>query len=89
MKLLTEKTTNILKYIFEDTDTVIIQDHQIITDNFIIGDMSSSNSTLYENVTTTIPNDYIGCKYFYDGTSFSANPDYVEPTFETDSPSAS
>ena len=65
---------------------MIVGDNSTIVGNppeMIISDCDSSNSILYENV--TLPDGYIGSKFLYDGTTWSANPEYVEPP-ETNSP---
>ena len=43
----------------------------------IICDMNSSNSTVHTSVTP--PGDWKGGKYLFDGTDWTANPDYVAP----------
>ena len=44
----------------------------------IICDMNSSNSTIHTGVTP--PADWRGSKYLFDGTDWTANPDYIAPT---------
>ena len=39
--------------------------------------MTDQNSTLYENVTA--PEDWAGCKYTFDGTTWTAVDGYVDP----------
>ncbi len=48
---------------------------------FIIGDLNSTTITLTENVTNA-PSDWTGNKYKLDGTTWSANPDWVDPEAE-------
>lgn len=77
MKTFIENETNISKYIFEDIDIIEILDDCAVAPDFIIGDMNASNATMYTNVTP--PDDWFGCKYIFNGTEWSANPDYVTP----------
>ena len=77
MKTLIENSTNISKYVFADDINVTLEADKIITDDFIIADMNSRNSTLADGVTP--PDDYIGNKYLYADSAWVANPDYVEP----------
>ncbi len=47
----------------------------------MIGDCNSSNATITGNVTNA-PSDWVGNKYKLDGTTWSANPDWVDPSEE-------
>tara|TARA_B100001079_G_C16407691_1_gene514577 strand:+ start:3185 stop:3478 length:294 start_codon:yes stop_codon:yes gene_type:complete len=40
----------------------------------IISDCNSTNTTLYEDVTP--PADWVGCKYFFDGTDWTKDTDF-------------
>lgn len=69
MKTITENSTKLSKYLFEDSKTITIESDRIVigdTSNpdLIICDLNSSNATLTENVTDA-PSDWIGCKYTY------------------------
>ena len=66
MKTLIDTNSKVSKYIFKDDVEVTLTPEQIITPDFTIGDMDSSNSTLIENITDT-PQDWAGHKYTYDG----------------------
>lgn len=77
MKTIIENSTTISKYIFSDDAAVEIFDDHIVTPSFIIGDMNASSATMYDAVTP--PEDWVGCKYLFDGTDWSANPNYVTP----------
>ena len=46
---------------------------------FIIADLNSGNTTITENVTNA-PSDWTGNKYKLDGTTWSANPAWVDPS---------
>ena len=68
-------------YTFDDSEKLEITDTEITVDDpprFIIGDCNSSNATLYTGVTP--PADWVGGKYLFDGTDWTVNPSYVEPT---------
>ena len=77
MKTIVETTTGLSKYVFEDAAEVAMSSDNIVTPNFIIGDLNSNNSTMHEGVTP--PDDWMGNKYTFDGTTWTANPDWVEP----------
>ena len=72
MKTIIETSTNISKYLFEDDVSVDMTSEQIIVGDpprFIIADMNSDNSTLYTDITNA-PDDWTGCKYTFDGTTW-------------------
>lgn len=71
---------NISLYLLADDETVVMTTENIIVGNppkFIIGDCNSVNTTLHENVTG--PEDWVGCKYIFNGTDWTLNPNWVEP----------
>jgi len=77
-KTLISKDSRISKYIFENDTVVDIKSDKVITPNFIIGDMNSSNAELVFEVTP--PAEWIGCKYICnEDKNFTLNPDYTEP----------
>lgn len=83
MKILTEKTTNVCKYIFQDSETLGLRDNKIDCPEFIINDMNKNTIMLFEGVPfSSIPSAYIGGKYLFDGTDFTLNINYVEPEEE-------
>ncbi len=82
MKTVIETATNISKYIFDDAHDLTMTATNITCPHFIIGDMNSTNATITEDVTP--PEDWAGCKYTLDGNTWALNPDWVEPTDETD-----
>ena len=55
------------------SDRVVIGDPE----ELIIADRNTENVTLYESVTA--PEDWEPYKYFYDGTTWTLNPDWVDP----------
>ena len=84
MKTIVETSTKLSKYLLAD-DVVITATETDITvgdpAQFIIADLNSGNATIVENVTNA-PEDWMGNKYKLDGTTWSANPDWVDPTEE-------
>lgn len=80
MKTLIETGTNISKYVFENADAVTITDNSVETSAFVIADLNSSNCSMVTGVTP--PADWTGCKYTYANSSWTLNPDYVEPEEE-------
>ena len=84
MKTIVETSTKLSKYLLAD-DVVITATANDITvgdpAQFIIADLNSGNATIVENVTNA-PEDWMGNKYKLDGTTWSANPDWVDPTEE-------
>ena len=80
MKTLIENSTKESKFIWEDADVVIMGEDKIRTPIFEIGDLTSVNATLVENVTP--PDDWVGCKYLYDNGTWTLNPQWVDPTQE-------
>ena len=74
---------NVSIYLFEDTKPVSLNTNNITVGDPVdltISDCSASDTTLYTDVTT--PADYVGGKYMFDGTTWSANPKWVEPPAE-------
>ena len=81
MKTIVEKSTSISKYLIDDTEVVMLNDDNIFVGDplrFIIGDLNGSTVTVYENLTA--PVDWAGNKYTFDGTDWTLNPDWVDPT---------
>ena len=78
MQTITFNDSNISTYIFEDGDTLTATAESITSPNFIIGDMNSSNATIHTGVTP--PADWAGGKYLFDGTSWTTNEDWTDPT---------
>jgi len=84
MKTIVETSTGLSKYLLAD-DVVITATADNITvgdpAQFIIADLNSGNTTITENVTNA-PSDWTGNKYTFNGTTWAANPDWVEPEEE-------
>ena len=83
MKTITFNDNNVSVYLFPDDKALDVQSDKIIVgdpEELIIADCNSSNVTVHENVTE--PDDWFGWKYFYDGTTWTLNPDWVDPREE-------
>lgn len=83
MKTIVDNASNLSKYIFNDNTAVeLVADQINIGDpsnlTLIIADMNSQNATLYENV-NNVPEDWQGCKYTFDGTTWAQDSGWVEP----------
>jgi hypothetical protein len=84
MKTIIETATGLSKYLLDDSVAITTNsDHIVVGDpaQFIINDLNSSNATITENVTNA-PSDWIGNKYTFDGTTWTQNPDWVDPDAE-------
>lgn len=82
MKTIVETSTKLSKYLLADDVTITATADSITVGDpaqFIIADLNSSNATITENVTNA-PSDWTGNKYKLDGTTWSANPDWVDPS---------
>jgi len=82
MKTIVETSTKLSKYLLADDVTITSTSDNITVGDpaqFIIADLNSSNATITENVTNA-PEDWVGNKYKLDGTTWSANPDWVDPS---------
>ena len=81
MKTIVETSSGLSKYLLAD-DVMIVSNAENITVGdpvqFIIGDLKSSTVTITENVTNS-PADWSGNKYFFDGTTWTLDPDWVDP----------
>ena len=84
MKTIVETATGLSKYLLADDVTIVSNADNIVVGDpaqFIIGDLNSTTVTITENVTNS-PEDWSGNKYFFDGTTWTLNPDWVDPTLE-------
>lgn len=78
MKTLTKN--NISLYLFDDNKSINITADNIIVgdpEEMIIADCNNLNTVLHEGVTP--PEDWTGCKYFYENGEWEHNPDWVDP----------
>lgn len=62
-------------YVFADEAVLTVTDERIVTPDFIIWDCSSANSVVHQKV--TLPTDWVGGKYLFDGSSWLPNPNWV------------
>ena len=84
MKTIVETATGLSKYLLADDVAIVSNADNIVVGDpakFIIGDLNSTTVTITENVTNS-PEDWSGNKYFFDGTTWTLNPDWVDPTLE-------
>ena len=82
MKTIVETSTKLCKYLLADDVTITATSDSITVGDpaqFIIADLNSGNATITENVTNA-PSDWVGNKYKLDGTTWSANSDWVDPS---------
>lgn len=77
MKTIVENSTNHSIFIFDDGDEIIMEDNRIVAPNFIIACNNKNDSVLYENI--TVPEDWLGRKYFFDGTTWELDPNFKSP----------
>lgn len=70
MKTIVETSTNLSKYLLEDSVSVVIGENNITVGDpaqFIIADLDNSTATLHTDVSNA-PEDWEGNKYTFDGT---------------------
>lgn len=78
MKTLVRNTVSL--YLLEDDVVVTVTETDITVGQppkFIIADCNASNTTLFAGVTA--PDDWVGGKYFFDGTTWTLDPNWVDP----------
>ncbi len=84
MKTIVERSSGLSKYLLADDVTITATADNITVGDpaqFIIGDLNSTTVTVTDNVTNA-PADWTGNKYTFDGTAWSLNPNWVDPTLE-------
>jgi len=84
MKTIVETATGLSKYLLEDDVSVVANSDHVVVGNpakFIVSDLNSSTTTITENITNA-PSDWIGNKYTFDGTTWTQNPNWVDPDAE-------
>jgi len=82
MKTIVETSTGLSKYLLADDVTIVSNADNIVVGDpaqFIIGDLNSGTVTITENVENA-PEDWSGNKYTFDGTTWTLNPNWVDPT---------
>ena len=82
MRIITETSTQLAKYALADDEVIIstAENLQIGDDpvKFFVTDLNSTTVTVTDNV-TNVPEEWVGNKYTFDGTTWTLNPDWVEP----------
>ena len=84
MKTIVETSSGLSKYLLADDVTITATAENITVGDpaqFIIGDLNSTTVTVTDNVTNA-PEDWTGNKYTFDGTTWTLNPDWVDPTLD-------
>jgi len=81
MKVIAETSTKLAKYALTDDETIVSTADNLQIGNpikFLVDDLNSTTVTITENV-TNVPDDWIGNKYTFDGTTWTLNPNWVDP----------
>ena len=84
MKTIVETSSGLSKYLLADDVTITATADNITVGDpaqYIIGDLNSTTVTITDNVTNA-PDDWTGNKYTFDGTTWTLNPDWVDPTLD-------
>ena len=84
MKTIVETSSNLSKYLLADDVFVTMTSNNITVGDpaqFNIGDMNSESASLHTDVTNS-PEDWVGNKYLFDGTTWAANADWIDPEAE-------
>ena len=81
MKVIAETSTKLAKYALTDDETIVSTADNLQIGNpikFLVDDLNSTTVTITENV-TNVPDDWGGNKYTFDGTTWTLNPNWVDP----------
>tara|TARA_R100000030_G_scaffold7555_1_gene5307 strand:- start:217 stop:465 length:249 start_codon:yes stop_codon:yes gene_type:complete len=81
MKVIAETSTKLAKYALTDDETIVSTADNLQIGNpikFLVDDLNSTTVTITENV-TNVPDDWVGNKYTFDGTTWTLNPNWVDP----------
>ena len=84
MKTIVETSSGLSKYLIADDVTITATADNITVGDpaqFIIGDLNSTTVTVTDGVTNA-PDNWTGNRYTFDGTTWTANSDWVDPTLE-------
>ena len=84
MKTIVETSSGLSKYLLADDVAITATADNITVGDpaqFIIGDLNSTTVTVTDGVTNA-PENWTGNRYFFDGTSWTANSDWVDPTLD-------
>ena len=77
MKTIVRTQTNESLYLFSDEQYLLCETDKIIIGDpvqYNISDCNNKNTFVYTDVTA--PDDWVGCKYLFDGTTWVINPDW-------------
>lgn len=83
MKIITEKETNLSKFIYSDEHVIDSQEDKIVIlkdekEVLIIGCHNSGDTVVFNS--DLIPEDWTGNKYFYtEQNGFELNPEWIDP----------
>lgn len=78
MKIITRKDSHLALYAFDDNESINVQWDGTRVGNplhLVIADCNLENTVIHQSDNT--PDDFIGCKYFFDGKAWTLNPDYT------------
>ena len=75
MKIIVRTSDNVVAYALND-QILQITETMTICNNIIVGDMGTSNSSIYD---VELPENFKVGAFLYVNGSFLANPNYVEP----------
>lgn len=81
MKTIVETSSGLSKYLFADDVQIVTNADNIVIGNpaeLTISDLNSGNTTITNNVTNA-PSDWVGDRYFFDGSVWTQNPNWVDP----------
>ena len=67
----------IAKYAFENGVYVVSTEINILTPDFIVGDLNNDNAEIYFAI-ENVPEDFTGDKYLFDGQEFTLNPGFTD-----------
>ena len=84
MKTIVETSSGLSKYLLADDVTITATADDITVGDpaqFIIGDLNSTTVTVTDGVTNA-PDNWTGNRYTFDGTTWTANSDWVDPTLD-------
>jgi hypothetical protein len=83
MKTIIFNDSNISVYVWENDVEITTTEESITCSDFLITDMNSNNATIYEDITP--PSGWQSGKYFYDGSDWTLNNDWIDtkPTSDT------
>lgn len=83
MKTIVENSTKLSKFLYEDDKEILMEEERITVGpvsnpDLYVGCHNKHDCTLYENIEG--PSEtWAGNKYMFDGTTWTANPDWVDP----------